>query len=1049
MYKFFLTAIAAVFALSLSAGLSIERNGTVSGGGLKVNLVCVNKKWAWRDNRKFQDVKVKKENGTTLLTAGVFMGGSDIAVTQKAVKEQNNWYALDGKFSFKPAQDMARCGYSIRFDIMNCEVEIDGVKPKLLNSKNKIVYHKPSKKVFIRGEGSEELEIEVPGNVVMVEKSGGEKREAQLTIVFPESSGKITECAGNIRIRANKLKFTTVDVSKYVNRNLADSKENPGWTNQGYGHDMSCFPGKAMSYGGVPFVPVPGKSVTVGGERRLGTVRSLTVKLENNNARAVHLLHNSAWTSGEFAKLSVKFKNGKTQEFVLNSLRDGGDWVQDTSRANGLNVWQGVGANGGPRTMFLSVFPLKYSSPTELAFTALTKNIYWAINAITLGNKARIIPNQVAVLRVAKHGKEWQRLKFDNTTVKGSALDFSFLLDAPAGKYGRALPAPDGTLRFANGKRLKLFGTNICHTMSTLESKEYIDAIADQLASLGYNSARIHFASEGQVYGKGKDIDKLDPEKLDKLDYLFYALKKRGIYYTTDFWGGKPVDLGGVNPNIAFSFDKELRKEWKNNAKLIFTRKNAYTGMSLVEDPAFVFSNLMNEDNVTVHWNNSRETRELVLKYFKKYIAENKLKNTSAGPENPEFTYFLIKSQMDAHADMIDFVKNELKCDVPLTSLNFHNEAYLIPMREQFGLVDTHNYISHPIFSGRPWYSPRFYHIECSTWDMASLARRMFIRRMFGKPFVVTEYNVCKPNFYRSECAPMMGSYSALQDWDGIYRFCFSHSRRRVQKCMPAIDDFETVADPVQQLGERLTAVMFLRQDVKAAPERYVYSYGRNTVKEGGSYYYPMDMAYLGLIQQVGCVVKENGVPDGMKGISGSDFKQAGKDAGAWKSAKAGRAASATGEILLDAGKKIFKTITPKSESLLVESGSLAGKILEVKGVNVFQNVALISCDGKALAESRRMLLLHLTDITNTDSHVEFEGTRARTLKLGVLPLLVRNAKTKITLNIPADGVTVYALALDGTRLGKVKYKTSGNKLSFTADTAMYKEGVMAYEIIR
>ena len=95
------------------------------------------------------------------------------------------------------------------------------------------------------------------------------------------------------------------------------------------------------------------------------------------------------------------------------------------------------------------------------------------------------------------------------------------------------------------------------------------------------------------------------------------------------------------------------------------------------------------------------------------------------------------------------------------------------------------------------------------------------------------------------------------------------------------------------------------------------------------------------------------------------------------------------------------------------------------------------------------MLLLHLTDITNTDSHVEFEGTRARTLKLGVLPLLVRNAKTEITLNIPGDGVTVYALALDGTRLGKVKYKTSGNKLSFTADTAMFKEGVMAYEIVK
>jgi len=67
----------------------------------------------------------------------------------------------------------------------------------------------------------------------------------------------------------------------------------------------------------------------------------------------------------------------------------------------------------------------------------------------------------------------------------------------------------------------------------------------------------------------------------------------------------------------------------------------------------------------------------------------------------------------------------------------------------------------------------------------------------------------------------------------------------------------------------------------------------------------------------------------------------------------------------------------------------------------------------------------------------------------GRLPLLVRNAKTTVTLNIPSNGVTVYAISADGARLGDVKGRKTDKKITFTANTAMFKQGVMAYEIIR
>ena len=1051
--KIYLTLLCIFAACSCFAAVKFDNNGVIRCAGFNVRMLCVNKRWAWRDNKKLQDVKTVRKAGKFSTSGSCFVGGSTVNMFIDSQQGRDGFYQVDGKVTIAPAQELARCLWGFDFDIHDSEIVVDGrrVKVKPDGKKGIVFYAEKVERILARTVDNSEMEILANGAKVMVEYNGKDKRIASLSIVFPASTGKLSACSGSFKFREIPIVFTPVDLTRYVNRSTVDTREKPGWTNQGYGHDMAAFKGDAQTYGEIPFKTVLHKAVTTGGERRLGTIRSTSVDLPENNAEAIHLLHNSAWTNGDYGKITVAFKNGKEQTFKLNSLVDGGDWTQNTSRSNGLVVWQGKGINGSNRGVFVSVFGLKYSSPVKITFTSLTKNIYWAVYGITLGSKKRIIPTETTFLRVAQHGKDWNNLAFANETVKGSAIDFSFLLDAPAGKYGRALPAPDGTFRFANGKRLKLFGPNICHTMSTLDSKEYIDKLADQLACTGYNSARIHFASEGEVYDKD-DPDKLNPDKLDKLDYLFYALKKRGIYYTTDIWAGKRLKkLGGINANVAFVFDKDLREEWKKNARMIFLRKNPYTGLSLAEDPAMVFSNLMNEDNVMVHWNNSRETRELVLKCFKKYVAENKLQNTAAGPENPAFMDFLIQSQIKAHAEMIKFVREELKTPLPLTSLNFHNEAYLTPMREQYDCVDTHYYISHPIFSGKPWYSPRFYHIECSTWNMAYLARIMFMRRYFGKPFVVTEYNVCKPNFYRSECAPQMGSYSALQDWDAIYRFCYSHSRRRVQKCMYAIDDFEVVADPVKQFGERLTAAMFLRGDVKAAPKRYIWKYSRDTVKNGGSYYYPLDMSYLGLIQQVGTAVAEGKVDKDIKDINGTDFSQADSaDAAEWKNAvKNGVVRSSTGEIDIDAKKKFFRTVTPKTESLLLEKGSLKGKVLEVSGVDIFQNVALISVDGKPLKSSSRMLLIHLTDITNTGSRVEFTGTRASTKFLGRLPLLVRNAKSKVTLNIPTDGFAVYALSADGARLGKVKCKITKNKLTFTANTAMFKDGVMAYEIVK
>ena len=294
-----------------------------------------------------------------------------------------------------------------------------------------------------------------------------------------------------------------------------------------------------------------------------------------------------------------------------------------------------------------------------------------------------------------------------------------------------------------------------------------------------------------------------------------------------------------------------------------------------------------------------------------------------------------------------------------------------------------------------------------------------------------------------------IGAYAALQDWDGLFRFCYSHSRRRIQKCMPAIDDFEVVADPVKQLGDRLTSMLFLREDVQAAKKRYVYTYSRDTVKNGGSFYTPAEINYLGLISQVGSTVKENPIPSNCIEVDGKDFSRTGKDSAAWqKAAKNQKVVSETGEIVLDPAKKLFSVITPKTEAFVLEKGAVSGKTLKVSNASEFQLVSLLSLDNAPLKNSRRMLFMHLTDITNTNSKVEFEGSKARTLFLGELPLLVKNAKVQVSLENNGRKFDIYALSADGKRLNQVKTSVKNGKTLFTANTAMHKSGVMAYEII-
>ena len=191
------------------------------------------------------------------------------------------------------------------------------------------------------------------------------------------------------------------------------------------------------------------------------------------------------------------------------------------------------------------------------------------------------------------------------------ALDFSFLLDAPAGKYGFAA-VKDGHFNIG-GRRIRFYGFNIAFK-NLFSPKQDSECIAERLSKAGVNFVRIHAADciprDGEHllinYSEGNSTN-FDPENLDKLDYLFYCLKQKGIYLQLDLLVRRgympgdgldyPDDLCKLFKQI-YIFNHRLVQLQKEYAEKYLLRVNPYTGLRYVDDPAVVLVQVMNEESI-------------------------------------------------------------------------------------------------------------------------------------------------------------------------------------------------------------------------------------------------------------------------------------------------------------------------------------------------------------------------------------------------------------------------------------------------------------------
>ncbi|HET9932273.1 MAG TPA: CIA30 family protein, partial [Polyangiaceae bacterium] len=192
---------------------------------------------------------------------------------------------------------------------------------------------------------------------------------------------------------------------------------------------------------------------------------------------------------------------------------------------------------------------------------------------------------------------------------RGTALDVSRLLDAPAGKHG-ALARKGEAFVFADGKRTRFWGVNIVAS-ANFPSHEEADKLAEFLASLGVNMTRHHHIdaawSTPNVFGNKSSTLALDAAAMDRFDYFVAALQKRGIYQYFDMLVHRKVTAEDGVPG-ADKFIAGLKIEGEFEPKLIeleekfidafMGHENPYTKQTYAKNPAIALVDIINEDSL-------------------------------------------------------------------------------------------------------------------------------------------------------------------------------------------------------------------------------------------------------------------------------------------------------------------------------------------------------------------------------------------------------------------------------------------------------------------
>lgn len=682
-------------------------------------------------------------------------------------------------------------------------------------------------------------------------------------------------------------------------------------------------------------------------------------------------------------------------------------------------------------------------------------------------------------------GSDWIPLKQEPEIAVGSALDFTSLrlTDAPAGKYGRVVAkGPHFEFEKKPGVPQRFYGVNLCFSANFLDDAQAA-RLATRLVRTGYNALRLHHYDGGLVEGSA-DGTTLNAQNLARLDALMAACISNGIYVTTDLyvsrsvpWRSVGIDRDGRIEMNTFKVLVPVLDGAMGNLKTftrhLLTHVNPYTGRRYADEPALAWLAMINEGNFSNYMQEIRSIPEWETAW-RKWLADRQAESPQdyAGipaeiPDNihsgsrhaTAFLLFLQDMEGRMIANLRTFLRDELHCGALITDRSaWTNYACdQIPRETLYDYVDDHFYVDHPQFIERPWSLPSKCANENPIKNEAMGTQNVLFTRLLDKPFTITEYNYAGPGRFRGIGGIVTGTMSALQDWAGIWRFTYSHSRENMSRPEGyAMNYFDMAGDPLSLAAERASICLFLRGDLTPLARTYAIVLPPNEVLKMRDRMPQNRTAWrwLGWYARLGTQVTDKPPADATWSGCFPDVYTTSSSAIrallVSDSQDAALPPAGDGAVTVDSQTGTFVLKTPRTCGGFTEHGIVNAGDLIFDAGDTAATVWVSSLDGRPVRTSSRLLLTHLTDVQNSGIRYA-QRSRKILLAWGGLPHLARNGKADIRLAVkPADRYRVYALSTGGRRVGEVACRTVKGRLAFTAAVAgLPDSATLLYEIVK
>lgn len=640
-----------------------------------------------------------------------------------------------------------------------------------------------------------------------------------------------------------------------------------GWTDQGKGNDLSALPTGTNTYGNVPFHIEAGDKACImlqGPKRPYFPEKALLPVQHNIQARFIFLLHATAFTPGgsvDIGRIVPVYADGEGAAIPVVRGRDVADWWGAHTIENGYAGFK-TDTISGNVGLFVSKFPIDGTRSIQGIRFESANTAVWGIAGVTLSGGD--IPFPVKQAYTIAESKTWPAIAIDKAVVPGSALDFSGILDAPAGKYGFLTTNRDGRWVFEKDTRpMRFSGTHIA-TFSgdflTPLSHDELTQLAENVARMGYNSVRFQYI-DTFFFNDRDDHSSINAAHVAAFDYLLAQLKKLGVYTTIDLaWSRFPKALlarhfpgSPANPReyytAAFYIVPELREDLKQHARALLEHINPFTGFAWKDDPALLYVDLVNEDPLDYYFGRIKEVHALYEKEFNVYLKERYRstqelasawgglgaaeslergmvrlpKAIESDKRAADVCRFLSGLQAAGYREMTAYLHG-IGVRQPITACNMVGSRYTALVRSSLEVADQHGYWDHPKALKGGWSLPYAFKNTSAAgplqWPLGvqkNMAAFFSLSRIAGKPFIVSEYNFVLPNMYRSETGLYMGTIAALQGWDGLWHMGYAAGRDDVFS-NNTMKGFMSASDPVSQAFERQVKMLYLRGDVREAP---------------------------------------------------------------------------------------------------------------------------------------------------------------------------------------------------------------------------------------